>query len=297
MDTLVVLTLTYATLSASFRGIISVLDRKLFGHKKTSIALTNLVNNLLAFLLCTLLALFFTDTDHLLAQALQWKIMVFALLLQGGALAFSWAFRHMRVHHVIIASKSADLLIPFALLLATQSWETENSLFSFATFVACLPILYHHRRSGHLHWPATSLIALILTLQGGLSPFLVQQDGASLAGWISYTTGLIFWRLIWMTLFSLPKLRLLHGDQAKADPLWHPSALGLTTLRSILTIGAQVFLVLSVGIGIKALAWPILNATGLISVVISSWLLKEKPGRVEILALLAIFALSLLRAL
>lgn len=276
---MVAFTILFASASAVFRGFISVLDRDLFGHRRKCVLSTNLVNNVLAFAVVSALAWLWVGKAAF-AGIVDLKVFVFALLLQFSAICFSFGFRSMSVHRVILISKTSDLLIPFAVLLTTSEWNWQNSLFSFLIFFCCLPLLFSREARSEIAPLTAVMIVLSLVLQGGLSPLLIKNGGHG--AWLSSTVGIIFWRMAWGVppMFSLGK-RFYTSLSAAMDI----EVLKILCLRSVLTVGAQAFLILAVGWGIDVVAWPILNSTGLVSVCFASVQLREHPRRADVIAI------------
>ena len=60
---------------------------------------------------------------------------------------------------------------------------------------------------------------------------------------------------------------------------------------------AQIGIILSLSFENQTLAWPILNSTGLVSLVISNFWLNEKSSKAEILSISALVFLAFARLL
>ncbi|MDA8451892.1 EamA family transporter [Acidovorax sp. NCPPB 3859] len=99
------------------------------------------------------------------------------------------------------------------------------------------------------------------------------------------------WRALWS---SLPLL-FLQGAQAPAV-LRHSMDV-LFGVRALLTVATQVTFIYAITSAASAVAWPILNTTGLMAMALSSLLLREKPSRLEFLVILAITLLAVVRYL
>ncbi|MES2769135.1 MAG: hypothetical protein V4596_08320 [Bdellovibrionota bacterium] len=293
MDIAVGITLLYAFISASFRGVISTIDRYQFGVSRQSVTFTNIYNNVLAFIISLVVCIFFGDVHRVLPFLGNIKIILFSFILQLAAHAFSYAFKHMKIPAVIIFSKMADLFIPIGIFLFSSIWNWSDFLFSVSTFLVCVPIFIFQNKKGHIHLFSALAVLFVLVIQGSFSPWFM--SGVSSDSWIHYTVALIFWRLV----FSL--LGVINNSKEFS---MHPTCskkfrkyLSIMLVRSVLTLGAQAFLVLSLSQERPVLAWPVLNATGLISVVFSSLILREHAGKYEILAVILIAILGLLKAL
>ena len=251
-------------------------DRLQFGLKQLPVQVTNIVNNLLALTLIAIVTVTLGKETNLVHYLLSWKVIVFALTLQVTASCFSYAFRNMRVNQVILATKSSDFFIPFALLTVTSIWSWENSVFSFLTALICFPFLYKEKNKSSFPWLPSLAVCGSLIIQASVAPFTVDTGAFNQWEWLPYTTGLILWRFIFSLFIGRPdpififrQLRK-HADKQHIFPLFS---------RAALTIAAQGFLILSLSQNQQTLAWPILNSTGLVSLFFSGLIIKEKVSR------------------
>lgn len=274
-------TILFAFLSASSRGLISVIDRFQFGYKKLSISLTNIANNLLALLIMISISNIHLNSTPHLKYLFKWEIIVFGLVLQLTAQSFSYAFKHMKINQVIFATKTSDLFIPFAILLVSGEWSLSNVLFSISSAIICFPLLYADKSKSDFPWPPAFLVIGMLLLQSTIAPFVIGVKSSTSFHWMSYTSALIFWRLIFSIILGKNKLSL---NQIKSVCICKKQFF-IFLLRAVLTISAQGFLVLSLSKGNQTLAWPILNSTGLFSLIFASLILKERAHKMDYLAI------------
>jgi hypothetical protein len=276
------LTLSCAFASALLRGFISVIDRYQFGMRGHSINSTNLHNNLMALALALLTVLLSGQAPQLQTLIIDPRVIVFGLLLQITAHAFSLGFKQMRVAGLTVYAKTADLLIPVAIFVLFQHWSWSEFGFAFATFVACLPAL-RLNHSG-FSFGTVALIVVVLVVQGGLSPWYMSEVAHDHSLWVPFTAALIFWRLVFCMFVSRGGLFTGHCDR---------SYISMVAVRSLLSLGAQMFLVFCLSFNRPVLAWPILNATGLISVFVSSAILRERASRSELISVILITLLGM----
>jgi len=293
INDVIVLTVVSAFGSAAIRGAISVLDRKQFGLLKSNIRIVNMLNNLLAVFVLMIILTHFVRLNDIIPMVLDYRIIFFAILLQVSAYSFSFAYKRMEVHQVIVIGKSADLFIPFSVYLFTYSWNSINTIFSVATFLVCLPVLFKDYNNKHFSFGAAFFVIIFLVLQGGLSKNLVFiSPSSNMADWLIYLLSILIWRFF-ISLFaflSTKKMKILLADFFNSK-----NQVFLTIVRSFLTIFAQGLLIIAVGSGMEVVAWPILNSTGIIAVIFSTYYIKEKPDVSHITAIVMITILSLIR--
>lgn len=284
VDKIVLLTLVFALLSAVFRGAISVIDRYQFGHSKKHIGSTNVINNTLTFSLALVLASAMNQMSQMTEFLFDMRVIVFGLLLQLSANAFSFAFRHMKVPAVIVFSKLPDFFIPILIWMIFGQWSPSEFVFSVATFIICIPLIFNYRSQHKVHYLAAFGVCFFLVLQGGLSPWYMTDIIRDHILWVPFTAALVGWRLVF-SLF-MTKTNQWSGKELKQQNLV------LLVARAVLTLGAQAFLVLSLSFGKPVLAWPILNSTGLISIAFSSVILREHASWREFAVILALLSLG-----
>lgn len=284
-----------AVVSAFCRGGLNLIDRYQIGINGLSIAKGNFWNNSIPAVAVVTLAAATGLAPALFACFMDARTALFGALAQAVAYAFSYAFRRLNVSQVMVAGKAADFFIPVAVFFSSGYWDWATYGFAVATTLVCLPLLRGHphaRHPGDMK-AAALLIGGALTLQGGIAPLLAGAAHANLDARqaLGFAFAVIVWRMVWSL---LPMLRI-------------PGAFGLSSCsllrspllfhRALLSVATQATFVLAVGNSASALAWPILNSTGLIAMVLSSLLLKEAPSASQKWAVVMITALALLRFL
>jgi hypothetical protein len=282
-----------AMVSALCRAGLNLVDRYQIGIKGMSIVLLNVLNNALPAIALTMVVYALGLGGELAENVLDWRTACFSGLIQGVAFAFSYAFRHLNVSQVTVAGKAADIFIPMGVFLVTGTWNWMTYAFALTTTLACLPLLRGNtldRNAGRMRI-ACALIGGALVLQASLAPLLVAPDATA---WTTehafvFATAVIVWRMAWS---FVPMLRRQTGALTFS---WAFLISPLFMLRVLLSVATQITFVLAVGNPASALAWPILNSTGMLAMVLSAFLLKEKPARSESRAVLLIFVLALLR--
>ena len=297
IDITAALTISYAFASAGSRGVISVIDRHQFGIRKKSIIYTNIFNNIAASFLSLVLVLVFAQEQVFFSFISNMKVIVFALLLQLSANAFSYAFKHMKVASMTVAAKMSDIFIGPLIYVLFSIWSTGDFLFAVLTSAICLSLIFSKKHHGFrdFHMVSALTVCVTLILQGVLSPWYVENVSQNQLSWMPFTAALVCWRLIFSWLFSLDfSTKVFKGLWAEVT---HAEFLFLLLSRAVLTLAAQGFLVLSLSLGRPVLAWPILNATGLVAALLSAWLLKEKATKTEVVVICLIALLGLVKVL
>jgi len=227
---------------------------------------------------------------ELLEAIFSWRTALFSGMVQLVAYSFSYAFRYLSVNQVTVAGKASDLFIPIGVWAITGYWSWETYHFAIATTLICLPILWigPHKRNTRAIKTAWVFIGAALVLQASFAPILIEVSSTDLS-WnqaLPFTTGIIIWRSFWCL---IPILRRTKNVRIPSYTLLTNSTF---VLRTLLTVITQTTFILAIGNTMSALAWPILNSTGLFAMLLSPVVLKEKYSRVEQLVIFAICVLA-----
>lgn len=278
-----------AMFSAMSRSFLNLIDRHQFGQKKQSIVEVNLINNSIPTAMLFVLSLMVVDSVPRVFEAiLNTRAIALALVIQMVAYAFSFAFRHLRVNQVSVISKVPDIFIPIALFSVTQEWHWNKYFFSIVTVLVCLPIVFQAREgSGSSIKKIAVLISLVVTVQAVLSTILTHQALGNIVDILLFSFSVIFWRSVIAIVPSIKSLKHITIQNKE-----------MVMTRAVLTILTQVSFIYVVGNVDSVVAWPILNSTGLISLVLTSVFMKhERPNRTELFSVCAISLICLLQFL
>ncbi|AVS73669.1 EamA-like transporter family protein [Paracidovorax cattleyae] len=284
--------------SALCRAGLNLIDRQQIGRKGLSIVRVNFLNNAIpALLLLCAASMYLRSWGEPLGWLLDWKAVVFSGLVQLVAYAYSHAFRSLTVNQVTVSGKLSDLFIPLGILCITGEWNAETYAFAVATTVACVPLLWRHgaveRRHGFI--ARAAIVCAALTLQATVSPWLFSPgqgpSARSSGNLLAFAVAVMAWRALWS---SMPLLVLAHA-RAPSGPS-QPMGL-LFGVRALLTVATQVTFIYAITSAASAVAWPILNTTGLMAMALSALLLREKPSRLEAFVIVTITLLALARYL
>lgn len=283
-----------ALASASSRALLNLIDRYQIGHRGMPVLAVNFWNNALPAIVLVASVLASGWHRELGSALMEPGTIVFSGFVQLVAYAYSQAFRRLKVSQVTVAGKAADLFISVGVFLTVGSWNWATYGFAVATTAICLPLL-RGRREGldrSAMRGAALCIGGALVLQASLSPWLASTALAepTVRRMLVFATAVIVWRVAWS---ALPLLRGRHRLPASSlrELLASPLFLG----RTALTVFTQVTFVAAVGSRTASVAWPILNSTGLLAMVLSAVVFRERPSRLEVGIVMSITGLAVLR--
>jgi uncharacterized membrane protein len=283
----------FALASACSRAGLNIIDRYQIGFRRQSVVTLNFFNNVVPAAVMVALVATFGFHKELVVSITDWRTAVFSGLVQIVAYAFSYAFRYLNVSQVAVAGKASDLFIPIGVLLVAGHWDWVTYGFAVATTVVCLPIL---RSNDNDKYPdaikrVAFLIGVALVLQASLAPLLVAPGNTAsrIEHTLAFATAVIVWRMVW----SL--LPMLHRGCGPSAPSFALLVSPVFIARVLLTVITQITFIIAVGSSTSTVAWPILNSTGFLAMMLSSVFLKEKPSGAEKWIIVAITALALLR--
>lgn len=282
-----------ALVSAFSRAGLNLVDRYQIGLQRLSIVTVNFWNNTIPAGAMVALTAGFGWHRELGACLIDARTALFSALVQLVAYSFSYAFRHLNVSQVTVAGKASDLFIPIGIFVVAGHWDWVTYGFAVTTTLVCLPLLHsgNSRRHPEAMKAAFALIGGALVLQASLAPLLVGpgQVTSSVQDTLIFATAVIVWRVAWSL---LPMLRR-GGKQPVFS--WALLVTPVFMVRVLLSIATQITFVVAISSSASAVAWPILNSTGILAMLLSSLLLKEKPSGPEKWIVTAITVLGLLR--
>ncbi|MEJ6348835.1 hypothetical protein R4Y45_06345 [Holzapfeliella sp. He02] len=280
-----------ALASSVSRGLISVIDRFQMGVKKQDITIVNFKNNFYTFGLATLLAIIFLKQD-VWSMLLDYKIMLYALLVQAVAIGYSYLFKSLTVAESVVASKFSDLLIPIALFASSGSFSASSYVISILTTVIVFTLMI--TKYDRNIWSGIAIITPLLVSQSVLSPILTSGYSVTTDRLLAFTYCTIVFRLLIVLLMLLTKKTSLRGLKSQNTESSLKEGLIYLT-RTILTLVAQIGFTFATS-GHSSLAWILLNITSLYGVVFSSFILKEKLNTKAIVALVLVSGLTVIKA-
>ncbi|MGX4764059.1 hypothetical protein [Holzapfeliella sp. JNUCC 72] len=280
-----------ALASSVSRGLISVIDRFQMGIKKQDITIVNFKNNLYTFGLATLLAVVFLKQD-IWPMLLDYKIMLYALLVQAVAIGYSYLFKSLTVAESVVASKFSDLLIPIALFASSGSFSPSSYLISILTTVIVFSLMITKYDRNILS--GIAIITPLLVIQSVLSPILTSGYSITTNRLLAFTYCTIVFRLIIVLFMLFAKKTPLKGQKLQNKESTAKEVL-IYFSRTVLTLVAQIGFTFATS-GNSSLAWILLNITSLYGVVFSSFILKEKLNLKAIIALVLVSGLTVIKS-
>lgn len=257
-------------LSCICRAGLNVIDRYQFGYQTQSIKFISLVNNLLPLVLLLPVAIYFSGNERILGWVLNWKLVIYAFLIQANAYVFSFALRHTKVSTVGLAAKSADIIIPFGIWVVYSIATLNTILFSVASTIICFLAFYN---SGELKlknsatWRYLAYIPVAITILALLTPQLIGAALSSLEESIAAAFSIIVWRSFFSVLIFLKNENWKNLRPTKIDKL--------NFLRGWITVMTQYSFVMATATPQSGVAWPILNGTLFVSTIMSFLFLRE----------------------
>lgn len=279
----------FALTSSICRGLISVIDRYQLGIAKENLIVVNLKNNLYTLLAASIL--FFSFIDYSLNDMIfNWKIMIYAVLVQLVAIGYSHIFKNLTIAESVVASKFSDLCIPIALFITTGYFSFSGYIVAIVTTLIVFKLMMVDNK--RFIKQGIIIITPLLVLQSVLSPFLTEDFNQNIKTLLAFTYCTLVYRFIIVLIMLLyvrsePIFRTTKIKKSKSYYIYFA--------RTILTIIAQIGFTLATAGG-SSLAWIFLNITSLYGVVFSFFLLKEKASKKEILALVSITFITLTKA-
>ncbi|MGF3195933.1 hypothetical protein [Facklamia sp. P13055] len=161
----------FSTISAMSRGLISVIDRYQIGYKKQSVLKVNFLNNLYT-LLFIIISLFYINVNDLFTMILNYKIIIYSILVQIVAVGYSKLFKRLSIFESAIVSKTAVFFIPLALFFTTGRINFGNYFISILTTII---IIIWVKKKSDLKTLLHGVIIIVppLVIQACLFPLLV----------------------------------------------------------------------------------------------------------------------------
>lgn len=289
MNTIVV-TVSSALFCALSRVILNLFDRNLFRKDTVDLMRGVLLNALYPLFFAVLNCYLFGCFDRSILSLLNNPGVMFSgVAAQFTAYAASNCLRGMNIRNVMVTSKATDFLIPVAIFFVTSQFRINDYLFVALTTLAFIPIARTIVKEGRLFEKASYLFMGSLLLQALINSYFHMSDYAK--GWDDFSrlmVGILSWRAIVMLVpMALQKMK---QPASCCQPLEKKVLLRLF-LRGSLAFLSQAAFFFSITREMSFIAWPIINATPILSCYAAHYFLKERVGRPE-LQTLCLFVLT-----
>ncbi|MCR8969787.1 EamA family transporter [Facklamia sp. 7083-14-GEN3] len=280
----------FSTLSAMTRGLISVIDRYQIGYKKQSVLKVNFLNNLYT-LLFIIIALFYINVNQVFTMVLDYKIIIYSVLVQIVAVGYSKIFKRLSIFESAIVSKIADFFIPLALFFTTGKINFGNYFISILT---TLIVIIWVKKKSDLKTLLQGVMIIVppLVIQACLSPVLVGDYKKNMDSLILFTVSTLILRFVVSFISMLPTLKWMEWKQGNKNYFNK-----LYFFRAILTCIAQITFVFVTSSNNSSIAWIFLNITSLYGVIFSNLILKESKNKTEIYIIITVSAITILSQL
>lgn len=282
------ITATSAAFCALSRVGLSLYDRNFFRKGDVDFLhgiLLNALNPLFfALINCWIFAGFDASLFDLLRNP---GIMLSGFGAQAAAYSASRCLCIMNIRNVMVTSKTSDFFIPLGVFLVTSQFRFNEYLFAVLTALSFIPIALTISKEGRLYERASYMFIGSLFVQAMINSYFHMSDYART--WEDFSkmmVGILCWRACIMLLpVGLLYIRKVDLD---ARPL-NAQILGSLFLRGCLAFLSQAAFFFSITREAGFVAWPIINATPILSCFAAHYFLKERAGRPELLAFFLFF--------
>jgi hypothetical protein len=192
-------------------------------------------------------------------------------IIQVVAITFSYAMKRYELLKVTLMTRVSDFFMPIFFGFMGGFHNINQIGVQLIGFLITVPLFLRFKI-----FELSSLYFLILivsgvTAQAIFGKYLIEghlsQD--NFKELIFFAIGVIFWRTVWTLPLLFFKFKTLNISIIPSK---------ITFLRSILTLVTQVSFIYSINSIFVDIAFPILNLTGLFSILLASLLMKEKLG-------------------
>lgn len=284
--------MTAAILSASIcvlsRALLNIFDRKIFQRTDTDFLKNVAFNAIFPFLIALFFSGFGGEMHSCFLPLLsQPGVILSALGAQLASTVFSYCFSKMSVKSVVVASKTADLFIPFAIFFASNEFKVFDYYFTCISTLIFLPIFFAAlTQKNKTNFLAPLLIIAILMFQAAINElFGISQHADTFPKFLTLMTSILLWR----TIFAF----MMYGFKAiaKTDEVKRVHY-NLLFSRSLLAFISQASFFYSITRASTSIVWPVLNLSPFIACLAASIVLQEKLETTERIILCLLFSIS-----
>lgn len=269
-----------ALFCAFSRAALTVFDRMFFQKLNMDFQKGILYNALFPFGFAVLQCWWMQGlNENILSLLIHPGVICSGLGAQIAAYTATQCLRTLHVRKVVISSKTSDILIPLALFGLNGTFCLQEYILSSFTTLAFFPIALLISKTDKIYTSSSYFFIGSLILQALINSYFHISSLATT--WLDFSmlmVGILFWRA---TCMSIPVL--LQSFLFRKTPL---RPLNLTILKTLCLRGALAFLsqaafFFSITRENNLVAWPILNATPILSCFLAHFFLQEKVGKSE----------------
>jgi hypothetical protein len=260
-----------ACISSLTRASINLIDRWQFAYQKECVIQIAFLNNFLPLFLAISGGLFLGYGELIFKNILCLEAFFLGVIIQTVAITFSYAMKKYELLKVTLMTRVSDFFIPIVFGFIGGFHNINQIGVQSIGFLITVPLFLKLKIFEHSSFCFLVLIVLGITAQAIFGRYLMENQllHNNFEGLIFFTIGVIFWRTIWTLPLFFCKLKNL-------KIFISPSK--ITLLRSILTLVTQISFIYIISSIFIDIALPILNLTGLFSILLASLLMKEKLG-------------------
>ncbi len=269
MDSLFVIAV--ACFSILSRASINVIDRWQFAYKKECVIQITFFNNLFPVFLAVGCSLLLGYGNLVYKNIFCFDAFFLGAIIQVVAIIFSYAIKKYELLKVTLMTRASDFFMPIIFGFVGGFHNINQIVVQLIGFLITVPLFLRFKIFELNSLYFLVLIVLGVTAQAIFGKYFMGNyfSHKNFEGLIFFTIGVIFWRTIWTLPMLFYKFKTLN---------FSITPLKITLLRSILTFGTQISFIYTINSIFVDIALPILNLTGLFSIVLASLLMKEKLG-------------------
>jgi len=261
-----------ACISSLTRASINLIDRWQFSYKKDCVIQIAFINNLLPFFLAVSGGLFLGYGPLIFKKILCLEAFFLGAIIQVVAITFSYAIKKYELLKVTLMTRVSDFFMPIVFGFIGGFHNINQIGIQSIGFLITVPLFLKFKI-----FELNSVFFLVfivfgITAQAIFGKYFMGDDLShdNFEGLIFFSIGVIFWRTIWTLPMLCCKLTTLKIFIVPSK---------VTLLRSILTLVTQISFVYTINSIFVDIALPILNLTGLFSILLASLFMKEKLER------------------
>lgn len=277
------------------RAALSVCDRKIFKKETNDFVFSLFLNALFPFLLAIVVAMTFGEgKKYFFSYFLTLGMFLSAFSNQIASGVFSHCFRTMAVKSIVAISKATDLFIPLIIFFITKKFKLHEYSFSCLSVAAFSPICFQaYKSKSSINVFIASSLMLSLFFQVGVNThFSMNKIADTWPKFFSLMSCILLWRTIFASLLLF--FRWLRKEHQIDDGQKKEVEVRKLFLRSFLAFTAQSAFFYSITRASSVIAWPILNLSPSFACLAAHLLLKERIEKVEAVALVLFFSISIL---
>lgn len=270
-----------ALLCIASRAFLNVCDRHVLKKTDADLFKNIALNSIFPFFVALAVTCLFTREHFFEEYLFHPGVMLSALGAQLAGCILALSFSKMPVKGVVISSKMADLFIPLLIACITNKFILADYIFSSFSVLIFIPVVFPLEKTQIAFRLKTVLaIVLVLVFQAGInSYFCIGKCADTLPRFFSLMTCIIFWRA--MIMLAVCLIKSLHSHNEREIAQTGAINYFLLLFRALISFLSSAAFFYAITRPLGNLAWPILNATPLVSCITAHFVLQERVGKTE----------------